>query len=92
MGGSGGGGGATSRSPVAVSVLLSSSCVLCSCASRGDLSYVEGTLGSSWRDTRLPPIDAWGSVLEALAAAQVAAPSSTAVSSSDRRARKRRAA
>ena len=56
--------------------------------SRGDLSYVEGVLGSSWLDTKLPPIESWGSVLEALAAA--AAAPSRAADSASRRGRKRR--
>jgi len=38
--------------------------------SRGDLSYVTGVLGSEGRATVLPPIESWGSVAEALAAAE----------------------
>ena len=57
--------------------------------SRGDLSYVEGVLGSEWVDTRLPPVDAWGSVLEALSVADALPPVGGAPSS--RRGRKRAA-
>lgn len=46
--------------------------------SRGDFSYVTSELGSRWCDTRLPPIDSWGSVAAALDAAAGASPSPAA--------------
>ena len=63
---------------------------------RGDLPLlqcVEESLGSSWRETRLPPIESWGSVLQALAAASAASSDAAAASSAaaSRRGRKRRA-